>query len=256
MESLIDSRYPLEGFFIRKPNFMDTLRCLERELNDLFEVGGYKPVLFPTLIPEWVIAQEVSHIEGFKPSVYWVTEIGENKKLKEKLALAISSETIFCLAFKNWLSDGLSLPLKFYQRRNVFRAENNDISPLMREREFIWIEAHTAFKTEQECYEQVHKDKEIVDKFLSRFGLFADFSKRPEDDRCPGAVVTYGFDLVMPDGRKNQIASTHFLGQKFSKAFEVKLGGNEDDFVFQTSFGIGLSRVIASLDAYDIVLTS
>jgi len=103
VESLIDSRYPIEGFFIRRPKFIKVFRKVERLAIDLLEEDGYQPVLFPTLIPEDMISKEASHIQGFRPAVYWVTEIGNRKRLKERLALAISSETVFCLAFKNWL---------------------------------------------------------------------------------------------------------------------------------------------------------
>ena len=251
MESLIDSRYPIEGFFIRRPKFIKVFRKVERLAIDLLEEDGYQPVLFPTLIPEDMISKEASHIQGFRPAVYWVTEIGNRKRLKERLALAISSETIFCLAFKNWLADGLGLPFKFYQQRTVFRAEHKKISPLLREKEFPWIETHTAFQSENECLQQIERDKRIINKLLDKFNLKAHFVKRSEDDRCPGAEITYGFDLIMPHGTKNQIASTHFLGQKFSRAFGTKFNSGQNSFVFQTSFGIGFSRIISALMAYE-----
>ncbi|KKU63027.1 hypothetical protein A2701_04880 [Candidatus Amesbacteria bacterium RIFCSPHIGHO2_01_FULL_47_34] len=250
MDSLIDSRYPIEGFFIRRPEFIKVYRRVEKIAAELLEEDGYQPVLFPTLIPEGVISKEVRHIRGFRPAVYWVTEIGRGKKLKERLALAISSETIFCLAFKNWLADGQSLPFKFYQQRTVFRGEHKKISPLLREKEFLWIEAHTAFRSEKECLNQTERDRRIINKLLEKFDLQANFVKRADDDRCPGAEITYGFDLSMPDGSKNQIASTHFLGQKFSRAFGVKRDDDRNSFIFQTSFGIGFSRIIAALMAY------
>ena len=114
----------------------------------------------------------------------------------------------------------------------------------------MWIEAHTAFRSEKECLNQTERDRRIINKLLEKFDLQANFVKRADDDRCPGAEITYGFDLSMPDGSKNQIASTHFLGQKFSRAFGVKRDDDRNSFIFQTSFGIGFSRIIAALMAY------
>jgi prolyl-tRNA synthetase len=247
MDHLIDPRYPLEGFYIRRPGFIKILRKLEQEAVRLMERDGYEPVLFPTLIPENVIGREVSHIKGFKPAVYWVTQTGAGRRLPEKLALAISSETVFCLAFKNWLADGLPLPYKFYQQRTVFRSEAKAVSPLAREKEFLWLEAHTAFAGRHECFKQIERDKMIVKKLLAKFGLKAACVRRPDSDRCPGAIITFGFDLMMPDGTLNQVASVHYLGKKFSRAFAVRA---DRALVEQTCLGIGYSRVIAALHAY------
>lgn len=240
---LVDDRYDLDGFYIRKPQFVKIKRKIENKLYILMEQEDYIPVLFPTLNSKETIEREVHHIKGFEPAVYWVEKFGLDKEMDKKAALAISSETVFCKSFKNWISDGEQLPFKFYQARSVFRAENKKVSPLIREKEFMWIEAHTAFMTKEDCYTQIQKDITIVKKFFADYGIKVAVEKRREEEKCPGAIDTYGMDVYTKEG-VIQVASTHYLGKRFSEAFDLKYKG---DLLQQTSFGIGISRLVGVL---------
>lgn len=248
---LFDDRYPLKDFYIRRPLAILLFRKIAKLFQKELETKGYLPILFPTLIPEKVLQREVDHIQGFSPAVFWVTEIGEKyEQCPERLALAISSETAFCSLFKHWIKFKKDLPQKYYQERTVFRAEAKTIKPLLREKEFLWIEAHTAFAFQHECLKQIQQDREIIEKVLwGKLGLPFIFLERPQWDKCPGAVTTYGFDIIMPNGMVNQVASTHILGQKFSKAFGAKFQNtrNKTKHIHQTSFGIGFSRILGAL---------
>jgi prolyl-tRNA synthetase len=245
----VDDRYPLDGFYVRRPDFMALAGRLERACAALLEVHGYSPVLMPTLIPAHVIEAEVNHIDGFAPAVYWVTETGHGKQLPERLALAISSETVFTIMFRHWLADEPeTLPLRAYQRRTVFRAEHQAVSPLLREREFLWFEAHTAMPGPDDCMAQIEVDTRIVTELCDQLGIPVTRTERDGDDRCPGALRTWGFDVPTTDGGTNQIASTHYLGQRFAEVFDLRLNGRPDaPLAHQTSFGIGLSRLVAAV---------
>lgn len=243
MNKYIDDRYELDGFYIRRPSFVYMQRKVENQLIELIENENYIPVLFPTLIPKDVIEKEVHHIQGFEPAVYWVEKYGIENNMDKTAALAISSETVFCQTYVNWLKDGEKLPFKFYQIRNVFRAENKNVEALIREREFMWIEAHTAFSSEEECRNQIQYDIEIVQKFFALYDILVNVEKRKEEDKCPGAIETYGMDICSPKG-VIQVASTHYLGQRFSSAFNLSV---DDKSLYQTSFGIGISRLIGVL---------
>jgi Prolyl-tRNA synthetase len=246
IDQLIDARYSLDGFYIRKPMFVRTQRIIENQLFDFLEREDYLPVLFPTLIPKEVIEKEVHHIAGFEPAVYWVESYGVEKKMNPKAALAISSETVFCQTFANWIKEGENVPLQYYQNKSVFRAENKELLPLIREREFMWIEAHTAFNSTEECYARMMKDIEIVRKFCGLYNINITVEEREEKEKCPGAITTFGIDVAVDNIGKVQIASTHYLGDRFSRAFDLK----KDKYLFQTSFGIGISRIIGVLYYY------
>lgn len=177
--------------------------------------------------------------------MYWVTETGYGTRLPERLALAISSETVFTIMFRHWLADDPeALPLRAYQRRSVFRAEHRQVSPLLREREFLWFEANTAFTSVDEALAQIETDTAIVTELCDHLGVPVTRAERSEDDRCPGAERTWGFDVPTPSGDLNQVASTHVLGQRFARVFDLRTAG---EFAYQTSFGIGLSRLVAAV---------
>lgn len=243
MNKYIDDRYDLAGFYIRKPSFVHMQRKVETQLIELMEHENYNPVLFPTLIPKDVIEREVHHIKGFEPAVYWVEKYGFNNFMDIPAALAISSETVFCQTYSRWLKDGEQLPLKFYQIRNVFRSENENVEALIREKEFMWMEAHTAFSSKEDCRIQIEHDIEIVKNFFSKYDISVTAEKRNEEDKCPGAIDTYGMDVYSPKG-VIQVASTHYLGQRFSSVFGLYMDGQA---LYQTSFGIGISRLIGVL---------
>ena len=245
---LVDLRYNVQGFVVHKPWGMKIIKNIYSLFENELEKNNHEPVLFPTVIPEKNFLKEAEHVEGFSPEVFWLTQAGD-KKLEEKLALRPTSETAMYQMYSLWIRSHKDLPLKNYQSVSVFRNETNT-RPFLRGREFLWIEAHDAFATQEEMIEQVKEDIKTSTKILEeKLGISIMTFKRPQWDKFAGAVDTYASDVLMPDGKVNQIGSTHNLGNNFAKPFNVKFTDKDEQekFVWQTSYGPGIWRIMASL---------
>ncbi len=248
---IIDQRYPVKGFPVYMPWGMfltkQVIHALEKEL----ENTGHKPVNFPVVIPEESLKKEKEHVKGFEKEVFWITHAGENK-LDERLFLRPTSETAMYPMYALWIRSHMDLPLKLYQTVQVYRYETKMTKPLLRGREFFWIESHTAQKTMKKADEQVHEDMKITETVLSDYlGIPFLLLQRPEWDRFPGAEYTYAYDTLLPDSESLQVATTHNLGQKFSKPFNIEFSDEKGskNFAYQTCFGPGVSRIVASIIA-------
>lgn len=248
---IIDQRYPVKGFPVYMPWGMfltkQVIQALEKEL----ENTGHKPVNFPVVIPEENLKKEKEHVKGFEKEVFWITHAGENK-LDERLFLRPTSETAMYPMYALWIRSHMDLPLKLYQTVQVYRYETKMTKPLLRGREFFWIESHTAQKTMKDADEQVHEDMKITETVLSDYlGIPFFLLQRPDWDRFPGAEYTYAYDALLPDGETLQVATTHNLGQKFSKPFNIEFSDEKGSrkFAYQTCYGPGVSRIVASIIA-------
>ncbi len=257
---LVDDRYNLKGMVIIKPWGVKILDLIYKKFEKLLEENGHQRIIFPILIPERNFNEEKEHVEGFAPEVFWITEAGNNK-LNERLALRPTSESSFYPMYSIWINGKSDLPLKLYQEGPVYRYETKATKPLIRGREFYWIEAHDAFETEEEAKEQVKKDEAIVKEIANELCIPFKFFKRPEWDKFAGAVNTYAADTILPDGRRLQFATTHYLGQNFAKAYDIKYKDSEGSYsyVYQTCFGPGIYRILAAViaihgDDYGMVL--
>lgn len=247
---LIEDRYNVKGFQIIRPWLMDVIdriyKIWESELNKT----GHKKILFPTVIPEDNFELEKEHVEGFKPEVFWIETAG-NTKLERKLALRPTSETAIYSVYPYWVRSHEDLPLKCYQSCSVFRYETKATKPLIRTREFLWMEAHNAFKTEEEATKQVEEDMNITKAVYEILGIPFLFFKRPEWDKFKGAVFTFAADTLLPDKKRLQLPSTHYLGQNFSKPFGIKFVDRDEKekYVYQTCYGPPVSRTAATIVA-------
>lgn len=254
---LTDIRYNVKGFIVYRPNLMRLINLIKDELERRLVEKGHRQVLFPVVIPKSYLEKEQQHITGFEAQVFELSvEEGE-----ERLALRPTSETAFYPMYSLWIHSYKDLPLKLFQTVTVYRKETKATRPLIRGREFFWIEAHDAFENLDLALGQVFEDVEITKGALKKFGLAFIVVQREEWDKFPGAEKTFAFDSLMPDGRVLQIATTHYLGTKFSKPFEIiylnKMGTRE--YVHQTSFGPGISRMAAAIisvhgDEFGLVL--
>lgn len=245
---LVDLRYNVQGFVVHKPWAMRIIRKIYEMFEVELEKTGHEPVLFPVVIPEENFEREKEHVEGFKPEVFWVTEAGD-KKLEKKLALRPTSETAFYQMYSLWIRSWRDLPFKHYQSVAVYRYES-ETRPFLRGREFLWIETHNAFATHEDVLNQVKEDMEVCEKVVwEKLGIPFLFFKRPAWDKFAGADDTYAADTLMPDGKVNQISSTHDLGRNFAKAFNIKFidKDGKKKYVWQTCFGIGVWRIVAAL---------
>ncbi|ABL78218.1 proline--tRNA ligase [Thermofilum pendens] len=247
---LVDLRYNVQGFVVHKPWLMRIIKAIYRFFEEELEKTGHEPVLFPLVIPEENFEKEKEHVEGFKPEVFWVTQAGD-EKLERRLALRPTSETAFYYMYSYWIQSWRDLPLKLYQSVSVYRNEKNT-RPLIRGREFLWIEAHDAFATHEEALNQIREDMENSRKVIwEKLGIPFLFLRRPPWDKFSGAEDTYAADTIMPDGRVLQISSTHDLGQRFAKAFNVTFLDKDGKrkYVWQTCYGPGIWRITAALIA-------
>ncbi|MFH0987080.1 MAG: proline--tRNA ligase [Candidatus Micrarchaeota archaeon] len=247
---LIDQRYPVKGFIVHRP--MATIcenlmyEIYEREL----QKTGHKPAMFPAVIPESFFEKEKEHVEGFAPGVFWVTRGGDEREFEEKLALRPTSETAMYSMYAQWIRSYKDLPLKIYQRCQVWRYETKATRPLLRGREFYWIESHDCFATAEEAERQVLEDIETTEKVIRReFGVPFYFFKRPEWDKFAGSVYSFACDVLTPDGKVVQQPSTHYYAQKFSEPFGIKFEDKDgkETYVYQTTYGPAISRILASV---------
>lgn len=245
---LVDDRYNVKGFYIMRPWLMEIVDKLYSFWESELKQKGHGKVLFPSVIPEENFEKEAEHVEGFTPEVFWITRGGETK-FERKLALRPTSETAFYSIFPLWIRSHEDLPLKTFQSCTVFRYETKATKPLLRGREFMWIEAHNAFANEEGVRSQVEEDIETSKKVLGKLKIPNLAFKRPEWDKFTGAATTYAVDTMLPDNKRIQAATTHNLGQNFSKAFNIKFADKDETekFVHQTCYGPGISRMAATI---------
>lgn len=247
---LADIRYNVQGFIVHRPWSMKFFKKLYAYFETTLEEDNHEPVLFPTVIPEENFAVEKEHAEGFKMEVYWITQRGD-EKMQRRLALRPTSETAFYQMYNLWIKSYSDLPLKLYQSCTVFRNES-ETNPFLRGREFLWIETHDAFASQREALQQVAKDGEIAGKIIGeQLCIPFFFFRRPHWDKFPGAEETYAIDTLLPDGKAFQVATTHYLGENFSKAFNVKFTNEQgkEHFPHTTCFGPGIWRMMAAVVA-------
>ena len=243
---LIDLRLGIKGFIVIRPwgasIIENTYDLYEEELQE----RGHKLTIMPSVIPESNLKKEASHIQGFTPEVFWL----QTKKGEEKLALRPTSETLYTPMFALWIRSHRDLPMKLYQKGSVFRYDTKATRPLIRGREFQWIETHNAFATKKEAEAHVQEDIQITEKIMHQeLGIPFLPIKRPEWDKFAGAEYTIGSDVLMPDGKVIQQPSTHLMGQKFSKAFDARFKnkkGNEE-YLWTTAYGPAMSRILVSI---------
>ena len=247
---IMDYRYPVKGCGVWLPYGFKLRKLILDIMRGLLDSTGHQEVLFPTLIPEDMLAKEAEHIRGFEEECFWVTH-GGLKPLGTKLALRPTSETAFGPMFKLWIHSHADLPMKLYQVVNMFRYETKATRPLIRMREVLTFkEAHTCHATPEEAERNIREAIGIYKRFFDALGVPYLISRRPEWDKFAGAVYTIAFDTIMPDGRAMQIGTVHNLGQNFSRAFEItyERPDGTHEFVWQTCYGIS-GRVVAAVMA-------
>ncbi|MCX8199904.1 MAG: proline--tRNA ligase [Candidatus Micrarchaeota archaeon] len=246
---IVDIRYPVKGMPVYMPWGFQSLDYMFSFLEKLLDETGHQKMLFPVAIPESTFSKETEHIKGFEDEVLWITH-GGLAPLEERLVLRPTSETAMYPMFALWARSHADLPIKIYQTTSVYRHETKATRPLIRGREVYWNEAHTSHATLDEAAQNVEEAIKIYSEFYKALCIPFVVIKRPEFDKFAGALYTYAFDTVMPDGRTLQIATAHNLGDNFAKAYDVKYSTEtgEQRYACQTSYGIsmrGLAAVIS-----------
>ncbi len=246
---LADLRYNIKGIVVYRPWSTFTLNKMFRLFEDTLDSTGHQQVIMPLLIPEENFLKEAEHVDGFCPEVFWVTEHG-TEKFEQKYALRPTSETAFYYMFAYWLESYRDLPIKTYQRANIFRYDTKQTKPFFRGREFYWFETHNIFETAEDTYAQILQDMQITEEIIHlELGIPFIFVKRPQWDKFAGAEDTFAADTMMPNGKASQLATTHILGQKFTTTFNVKFRDKDEEtkIPYGTCYGPGISRIYGNL---------
>ncbi len=248
LKSSIADYSPSKGFIILRPYGYAIWEIIRELLDDELRKTGHKNGFLPVLIPESLLTKEKNHFDGFMPEVFWVTKSGDTD-LGEKLAVRPTSETIAYSMFSKWISSYRDLPLKMNFWNSALRAEIKSTKPLIRNSEFLWQEGHTAHKDENEADEEVRLILDIYKNLIEQYLALPTLSGfKTDKEKFVGAKYTTCLESVMADGKALQMATSHQLGQNFSKPFEIKFLNKDtlEQYVWQTSWGISW-RVIGAI---------
>ncbi|MCE2614591.1 MAG: proline--tRNA ligase [Nitrosopumilus sp. (ex Thoosa mismalolli)] len=231
---------PVKGLIVLRPDGYSIWESLQRTFNAKFSKNGIRNGFLPVLIPESLLGKEQKHFAGFNPEVFWVTHSGTNE-VGDRLALRPTSETLAYTLYSKWIQSWRDLPLKINFWNTALRAEIKATKPFLRTSEFLWQEGHTVHITQGEAEEEVMKILEIYKNTVEEeLAIPVTTGKKSEKEKFVGAVYTTTMESIMPDGKALQMGTSHFLGQNFSKPFEVKFADkdNVEHFAWQTSWGV------------------
>ncbi len=231
---------PVKGLIVLRPDGYSIWESLKSTFDRKFSQNGIRNGFLPVLIPESLLGKEQKHFAGFNPEVFWVTHSGENE-VGDRLALRPTSETLAYTLYSKWIKSWRDLPLKINFWNTALRAEIKATKPFLRTSEFLWQEGHTVHTTEEEAKAEVLKILEIYKNTVEEeLAIPVITGKKSEKEKFVGAVYTTTMESIMPDGKALQMGTSHFLGQNFSKPFEVKFADkdNIEHFAWQTSWGV------------------
>ena len=237
----------VKGCIAIEPNGYAIWEKMQKILDDKFKEMGHVNVQMPMLIPESLFGKEKELIDGFAPEVAWVTDCG-NKKLEERHAIRSTSETLFCDYYKNHIQSYKDLPCLYNQWCNVFRYEK-ETRPFLRSREFLWQEGHTIHANSEEAINETMRMAEVYRWFHHEIlAIPSIIGKKTEKEKFAGAEFTITNEDLMYNGVCLQDGTSHYFGQKFAKAYDVKFlnKNNEWKYAYQTSWGT-TTRMIAAL---------
>ena len=231
---------PVKGLIVLRPDGYSIWESIKESLDKKLKETGHRNGFLPILIPESLLGKEKEHFEGFNPEVFWVTHSGESE-IGDRLALRPTSETLAYSLYSKWIKSWRDLPLKINFWNTALRAEIEGTKPFIRTSEFLWQEGHTVHATKDEAEKEVMEILKIYKKTIEEeIAVPVVTGKKSEKDKFVGAVYTVTLESLMPDGKALQMGTSHFLGQNFSKPFDVKYldENNVETFAWQTSWGI------------------
>jgi len=230
----------VSGCYVLRPSSYFIWERIQNALDTRFKKKGVENAYFPMFVTKAALEKEKSHVEGFKAEVAWVTRSGDTD-LQEPIAIRPTSEAIMYPYYQKWIHSHRDLPLKLNQWSNIVRWEFKDPTPFIRTREFLWQEGHTAHATSAEADQMVRDMLDIYAEVYEEY-LAVPVIKgvKSEIEKFPGAFYTTSVETIIPaNGRGVQAATSHQLGQNFSKMFEITFESEEckKEFVWQTSWG-------------------
>ncbi len=251
----------VRGCMVIKPYGYAIWEKMQAQLDKMFKDTGHVNAYFPLFIPKSFFSKEADHVEGFAKECAVVTHyrlkndeenggvvVDPDAKLEEELIVRPTSETIIWNTYKNWIQSYRDLPLLINQWANVVRWEMRT-RLFLRTAEFLWQEGHTAHATKAEAIEETEKIINVYADFAERFMAVPVIKGlKSANERFAGALETYSIEALMQDGKALQSGTSHFLGQNFAKAFDVKFATKEgkEDYVWATSWGVS-TRLMGAL---------
>jgi len=251
----------VRGSMVIKPYGYAIWEKMQAELDRMFKETGHENAYFPLFIPKSFFAKEAKHVEGFAKECAVVThyrlkttedgkgiEVDTDAKLEEELIVRPTSETIIWNSYKKWIQSYRDLPILINQWANVVRWEMRT-RLFLRTAEFLWQEGHTAHSTKEEAIEETIKMVNVYADFAENFMAVPVIKgTKTENERFAGALETYSIEALMQDGKALQSGTSHFLGQNFAKAFDVKFADKNGkmEHVWATSWGVS-TRLIGAL---------
>lgn len=251
----------VRGCMVIKPYGYAIWEKIQAQLDKRFKETGHQNAYFPLFIPKSFLSKEAEHVEGFAKECAVVTHhrlmadpngkgvvVDPDAKLEEELIVRPTSETIIWNTYKNWINSYRDLPILCNQWANVVRWEMRT-RLFLRTAEFLWQEGHTAHATSQEAVEEVERIIHLYADFVRDFmALPVVIGKKSANERFAGAVETLCIEAMMQDGKALQAGTSHFLGQNFAKAFDVKYATKEGslEYVWATSWGVS-TRLMGAL---------
>ncbi len=251
----------VRGCMVIKPYGFSIWEKMQQELDRRFKETGHENAYFPLFIPKSYLSKEAAHVEGFAKECAVVTHyrlknnedgtgvvVDPDAKLEEELIVRPTSETVIWNTYKGWVQSYRDLPIKVNQWANVVRWEMRT-RLFLRTAEFLWQEGHTAHETKKEAVEETKQMLDVYAEFAeTHMALPVIKGVKTESERFAGALDTYCIEALMQDGKALQAGTSHFLGQNFAKAFDVKFTNREgkQDLVWGTSWGVS-TRLMGAL---------
>ncbi|MEE4196675.1 MAG: proline--tRNA ligase [Bacteroidales bacterium] len=251
----------VRGSMVIKPYGYSIWEKMQAALDKMFKDTGHSNAYFPLFIPKSFFSREASHVDGFAKECAVVTHyrlkndehgkgivVDPEAKLEEELIVRPTSETIIWNTYKNWIQSYRDLPILVNQWANVVRWEMRT-RLFLRTAEFLWQEGHTAHATKQEALDETEQMINVYADFAENWmGVPVIKGYKTENERFAGALETYSIEALMQDGKALQSGTSHFLGQNFAKAFDVKFTDKDGrlDYVWATSWGVS-TRLMGAL---------
>ncbi|EFK58122.1 proline--tRNA ligase [Sphingobacterium spiritivorum] len=250
----------VRGCMVIKPYGYAIWERMQAILDKMFKDTGHSNAYFPLFIPKSFFSKEASHVEGFATECAVVTHyrlkndgagniiVDEDAKLEEELIVRPTSETIIWNTYRGWIESYRDLPILVNQWANVVRWEMRT-RLFLRTAEFLWQEGHTAHATSQEAIEETEKMLGVYAHFAENYlAVPVVRGRKTENERFAGALDTYCIEALMQDGKALQAGTSHFLGQNFAKAFDVKFTSKEgkQEHVWASSWGVS-TRLMGAL---------
>ena len=242
---------PAKGSMIIRPHGYAIWERTQRELDDRIKATGHENVYFPLLIPMSLLEREAQHVEGFAPQVAVVTH-GGGEKLEEPLAIRPTSEALIWNTYSRWVQSYRDLPLLYNQWNNVLRWEMRT-RLFLRTSEFLWQEGHTAHASSAEATEEALRMLEVYREVAEDvLAIPVHTGRKTPAERFPGADETYCIEGLMRDAKALQCGTSHFLGQNFGRAYDVKFlnPAGEQEHAWGTSWGFTTRMVGATIMAH------